>query len=334
MKRIGFILAVMAMAFALSSCGRGEEEGLTDDPADGTVKILAAIFPPYDWVREILGEQASDVQLELLVDSGADLHSYQPSVRDIMDIASCDLFIYAGGESDSWVKETLEQTDRPGREVVSLLEVLGDAAKEEETVEGMEAHGEGESHGAGEHHEEDTEYDEHVWLSLKNAGIFCEAIAEKLAEIDPGHGEIYRENAKVYEGKLSRLDRQYQEASDSVRQKVLVFGDRFPFRYLVDDYGLSYYAAFAGCSAESEVSFQTVAFLAEKVDERNLSSILVIKGGDQKIAETIRQNTRSGNQKILVMDSLQSTTAEEIENGASYLSVMEENLKVLKAALE
>lgn len=260
------------------------------------------------------------------MDSGADLHSYQPSVKDIMDIASCDLFIYVGGESDSWVDETLEQTDRPGREVLSLLEVLGDAAKEEETVEGMETHGENDSHGA--------EYDEHVWLSLKNAGIFCGAIAEKLAEIDPDHGEVYRENAKVYQGKLSSLDRQYQDVVDAAPQKLILFGDRFPFRYLVDDYGLSYYAAFAGCSAESEVSFQTVAFLAEKVDEKNLSSVLVIKGGDQKIAETICQNTRSGNEKILVMDSLQSTTGEEIQQGAAYLPIMEENLNVLKAALE
>ena len=325
-KLVRFISAVMVLILTQSSCGRGAADVREDSPRDGSVKILATIFPEYDWVREILGGQASDVQVDLLVDSGADLHSYQPSVKDIMDIASCDLFIYVGGESDSWVDETLEQTDRPGREVLSLLEVLGDAAKEEETVEGMETHGENDSHGA--------EYDEHVWLSLKNAGIFCGAIAEKLAEIDPDHGEVYRENAKVYQGKLSSLDRQYQDVVDAAPQKLILFGDRFPFRYLVDDYGLSYYAAFAGCSAESEVSFQTVAFLAEKVDEKNLSSVLVIKGGDQKIAETICQNTRSGNEKILVMDSLQSTTGEEIQQGAAYLPIMEENLNVLKAALE
>lgn len=325
-KLVRFISIVMVLILTQSSCGRGAADIREDSPRDGSVKILATIFPEYDWVREILGGQASDVQVDLLVDSGADLHSYQPSVKDIMDIASCDLFIYVGGESDSWVDETLEQTDRPGREVLSLLEVLGDAAKEEETVEGMETHGENDSHGA--------EYDEHVWLSLKNAGIFCGAIAEKLAEIDPDHGEVYRENAKVYQGKLSSLDRQYQDVVDAAPQKLILFGDRFPFRYLVDDYGLSYYAAFAGCSAESEVSFQTVAFLAEKVDEKNLSSVLVIKGGDQKIAETICQNTRSGNEKILVMDSLQSTTGEEIQQGAAYLPIMEENLNVLKAALE
>ena len=325
-KLVRFISTVMVLILTQSSCGRGAADVREDSPRDGSVKILATIFPEYDWVREILGGQASDVQVDLLVDSGADLHSYQPSVKDIMDIASCDLFIYVGGESDSWVDETLEQTDRPGREVLSLLEVLGDAAKEEETVEGMETHGENDSHGA--------EYDEHVWLSLKNAGIFCGAIAEKLAEIDPDHGEVYRENAKVYQGKLSSLDRQYQDVVDAAPQKLILFGDRFPFRYLVDDYGLSYYAAFAGCSAESEVSFQTVAFLAEKVDEKNLSSVLVIKGGDQKIAETICQNTRSGNEKILVIDSLQSTTGEEIQQGAAYLPIMEENLNVLKASLE
>ena len=331
-KRIGFILAVMALILTQSSCGPKAADVHEDSRQEASVKILATIFPEYDWVREILGEQAANVQVDLLVDSGADLHSYQPSVKDIMDIASCDLFIYVGGESDSWVQETLKQTDRPGREVISLLEVLGDAAKEEETVEGMEPHEENENQGTEPSH--GPEYDEHVWLSLKNAGIFCGAIAEKLAEIDPDHGETYRENAKSYQGKLSRLDRQYQDVVDGASQKVILFGDRFPFRYLVDDYGLSYYAAFAGCSAESEVSFQTVAFLAEKADEKGLSSILVIKGGDQKIAETICQNTRSGNQKILVMDSLQSTTGEEIQQGAAYLSVMEDNLNVLKAALE
>ena len=237
-KLVRFISTVMVLILTQSSCGRGAADVREDSPRDGSVKILATIFPEYDWVREILGGQASDVQVDLLVDSGADLHSYQPSVKDIMDIASCDLFIYVGGESDSWVDETLEQTDRPGREVLSLLEVLGDAAKEEETVEGMETHGENDSHGA--------EYDEHVWLSLKNAGIFCGAIAEKLAEIDPDHGEVYRENAKVYQGKLSSLDRQYQDVVDAAPQKLILFGDRFPFRYLVDDYGLSYYAAFAG----------------------------------------------------------------------------------------
>ena len=133
-KLVRFISIVMVLILTQSSCGRGAADIREDSPRDGSVKILATIFPEYDWVREILGGQASDVQVDLLVDSGADLHSYQPSVKDIMDIASCDLFIYVGGESDSWVDETLEQTDRPGREVLSLLEVLGDAAKEEETV--------------------------------------------------------------------------------------------------------------------------------------------------------------------------------------------------------
>lgn len=320
-----FIFAILALNTCLSACSPENGNTVKDTSSDPSVKILAAVFPEYDWVREILGEQAEYVDLELLIDNGADVHSYQPAVKDIMDIASCDLFIYTGGESDRWVEETLEQTERPGREAVSLLDVLGDLAKAEEVVEGMETHGV---------EDEDGAYDEHVWLSLKNAIFFCEVLAEKLADLDPGQGDIYRENAKKYAEKLSRLDRQYQEAVDESKQKLLLFGDRFPFRYLADDYGLSYYAAFAGCSAESEVSFRTVAFLADKVDEWNLSSILMIKGGDRKIADTIRQNTRSGNQKILEMDSLQSTTSEDIKDGAAYLSIMEQNLDVLKTALK
>lgn len=320
-----FIFAILALNTCLSACSPENGNTVKDTSSDPSVKILAAVFPEYDWVREILGEQAEYVDLELLIDNGSDVHSYQPAVKDIMDIASCDLFIYTGGESDRWVEETLEQTERPGREVVSLLDVMGGQAKTEEVVEGMETHGA---------EDEDGAFDEHVWLSLKNASFFCEVLAEKLADLDPGQGDIYRENAKKYAEKLSRLDRQYQKAVDKAKQKVLLFGDRFPFRYLADDYGLSYYAAFAGCSAESEVSFRTVAFLADKVDEWNLSSILMIKGGDRKIADTIRQNTRSGNQKILEMDSMQSTTSEDIENGAAYLAVMEQNLEVLKTALK
>ncbi len=327
MKR--FMILFMALAVIMSGCGMQGENGedkRKEEARGGSVKILATIFPEYDWAQEILGEGESCGEVELLVDNGEDLHSYQPSVEDIMSIASCDLFIYVGGESDSWVQEVLEQTENPGRREINLMEILGSLAREEEMIEGMEAH---------EHEEEgeEPEYDEHVWLSLKNAGIFCEAIAGELTDMDPDHGEIYQENAEIYREKLSRLDEKYGEAVKTAGQKVLLFGDRFPFRYLTEDYGISYYAAFAGCSAESEVSFRTVAFLAGQVDRWDLSSILTIKGGDGKIADTIRQNTRSGNQEILVMDSMQSVTSEDIEKGADYLTIMEQNLEALKKAL-
>ena len=193
----------------------------------------------------------------------------------------------------------------------------------EDLCEHMEGHGHG--------HEEEA--DEHVWLSLKNAKTLVGAISDALQELDPDNKGIYAANAAAYIEKLSALDGAYQSAVDGAARKTVLFGDRFPFRYLVDDYGLSYYAAFAGCSAESEASFETVSFLAKKVDELKLPCVLTIEGKNHKIAETIVENTAEKNQKILTMDSMQSTTSEDVANGTTYLSVMEQNLSVLKEAL-
>lgn len=183
-------------------------------------------------------------------------------------------------------------------------------------------------------HEHEEEKDEHVWLSLKNAQILCQTISDTLQEIDPENKDVYSSNASAYIEKLFELDTQYQAVTNAASQKTLLFGDRFPFRYLVDDYGLSYYAAFAGCSAETEASFETITFLASKVDELHLNNVITLEKSDQKIAQTIIQNTQDKNQKILVMDSMQSTTSEDILNGTTYLSVMESNLDVLQEALK
>ena len=182
-------------------------------------------------------------------------------------------------------------------------------------------------------HDHGEEKDEHVWLSLKNAQTLCVTIADALCAIDPDNKDAYTANASAYIEKLSALDGEYQSAVDSAARKTVLFGDRFPFRYLVDDYGLSYYAAFVGCSAETEASFETISFLAKKVDELKLPCVLTIEGAQHKIAETIVQNTTSKNQKVLTMDSMQSTTSKDVKNGTTYLSVMEKNLSVLKEAL-
>ena len=180
---------------------------------------------------------------------------------------------------------------------------------------------------------EEAEYDEHVWLSLKNAQTLCSAISAVLQQIDPDNKDTYAANASAYIKKLSALDADYQTAVDAAARKTVLFGDRFPFRYLAEDYGLRYYAAFAGCSAESEASFETISFLAGKVDELNLPCVLTIEGVQHKIAETIVRNTAAKNQKVLTMDSMQSTTSKDAANGTTYLSVMERNLSVLKEAL-
>lgn len=333
------LVAIMAL-LCLSACGNNAASNSSEPSTNNTaqtdkLQIVTTIFPEYDWVKQILGENADNAEITMLLDNGVDLHSYQPTAEDIMKISTCDLFIYVGGESDSWVEDALQEATNREMKVINLLDVLGDAVKEEEVVEGMEAehgheHGEDEDHK----HEEEPEYDEHVWLSLKNAQVLCDAIADTLAEIDPDNGSSYKANENAYNEKLAALDAEYQATVDAAAQKTLLFGDRFPFRYMADDYNLSYYAAFVGCSAETEASFETITFLSNKVDELGLNCVLTIEKSDQKIASTIIQNTQSKDQQILAMDSMQSTTSEDVSDGASYLSIMESNLDVLKEALK
>ena len=296
-----------------------------------TLKVVTTIFPIYDWVSQLLGADAVHAELTILLDSGVDLHSYQPTVDDIIKISTCDLFIYVGGESDKWVDDALRESVNPDMVVIDLLDILGDAAKEEEIIEGMEA--EDEHDHEGHDHEEGPEYDEHVWLSLKNARVCCAAIADGLQQIDPENAETYAANLSAYDEDLAALDAKYSGMTADAAFTTVLFGDRFPFRYLVDDYGLDYYAAFQGCSAETEASFETIVFLAAKVDELSLPAILTIEGQDHRIAQTIAENTQSPDLPILTMDSMQSVTAADAEAGTTYLGIMEDNLAVLDQAL-
>ena len=331
MKKI--IIAVLCMlltAGALAGCG---EKNKSEKNAD--LSIVATIFPGYDWVREIMGDEAENADITMLMDNGTDLHSYQPTADDISKISKCDLFIYAGGESDEWVKDALKQAENKDMKVINMMEMLGDSVKTEEVVEGMESEHDHDHDEDGDHHDSDqeVEYDEHTWLSLKNAEMICEAIENDLSSLDPENKDIYKKTSEEYISKLSELDSKYRETVDDAARKTVLFGDRFPFRYLTDDYGLDYYAAFVGCSAETEASFKTVKFLAEKVDELDLPCVMTIEGSDHKIAETIIRNTADKDQKVLTMDSMQSVTASDLKDGKTYLSVMEKNLEALKEAL-
>lgn len=502
-KFISIFLAAALVAGCLAGCGQKKSNEQSDSTDDGKLKVVTTIFPEYDWVKEIAGDEASNMDLTMLLDNGVDLHSYQPTSDDILKISDCDLFVYVGGESDDWVDDALKNATNKDMKVINLLDVLKDSIKTEEAMPGMQAeegHNHGYAHfedsdvqdrtlsdwdgdwqsvypylqdgvldevmekkaesgektaeeykeyyengyktdvsqitidaenntmcfvkngvaskatyeykgyqiydyesgsrgvryffeatsgdadapkyvqfsdhgiapGKAEHfhiyagndgfdalseemenwptyypadmsgkeiaedmlEHEEKEYDEHVWLSLKNAQTLCKAIAEALETADPDHKDTYAANVDAYLEKLSSLDGQYQDAVANASQKTLLFGDRFPFRYMVDDYGLKYYAAFAGCSAESEASFETISFLAKKVDELGLKNIMTIENSDQKIAKTIRDNTKDKNQEILSLDSMQSTTSEDVKNGTTYLSVMESNLDVLKKAMQ
>ena len=293
------------------------------------ISVVTTIFPIYDWVREIAGD-ADNVEITLLLDNGVDLHSYQPTARDIMKVAACDVFAYVGGESDTWVEGALAEAVNPDMAVVNLMEALGDAVKEEEIVEGMEAEEEEEVDGE----EEEAEYDEHVWLSLRNARKLVNALADALAVADPANAGVYAANAGAYAEKLAALDAEYAAVREGADFDTLLFGDRFPFRYLTDDCDLNYYAAFVGCSAESEASFETIVFLAGKVDDLGLKTVLTIEGDNHRIAETIVENTQAKDARVLTMDSMQATTGEDVKNGVTYLGVMEANLDVLRQALK
>lgn len=335
MKKItALLLALFMLVAALAGCGKQNDTNQTDK-----LSIVTTIFPEYDWVREILGEKADNAEITMLLDNGVDLHSYQPTADDIVKISDCDLFIYVGGESDEWVEDALRNAANRNMKVINLLEVLGDSVKTEEIVEGMQEEeyehedAEEHEHEDAEEHEHEEEADEHVWLSLKNAKMLVRVISKALQELDPDSKDIYAANADAYVKKLSALDAEYQAAVDAASNKTILFGDRFPFRYLVDDYGLRYYAAFVGCSAETEAGFETISFLAKRVDEWKLPCVLTIEGAQHKIAETVVRNTTAKNQRVLTMDSMQSTTSKDVKNGTTYLSVMEKNLSVLKEAL-
>ncbi|MGX8707758.1 MAG: metal ABC transporter solute-binding protein, Zn/Mn family [Bacteroidales bacterium] len=360
--------------------------------SDGKFSIVTTIFPEYDWTRNVVGESDA-LDVKMLLGSGVDLHSFQPTAGDILTISNCDMFVYIGGESNKWVTDALKESVNPDMIVVDLLKVLGEDAKEEEIVEGMQAEEEEKEESAAsqaeteeqsdqaekevqekeesaadqaekkeksdqaekevqekeesaasqaekkeksdqaESENQEIEYDEHIWLSLRNAEKCVQAITKAVCELDPTHSDEYEANAASYLTRLDTLDKEYEAAVSKAPVKALLFGDRFPFRYMTEDYGLTYYAAFAGCSAETEASFETIIFLAEKTDELGIGSVMTIENSDQKIAKTIVQNTKEKNQKILVLNSMQAVTSDEIDAGEDYLSIMGSNLEVVKEAL-
>lgn len=319
MKKFFALLSAFLAVFGLFAFA-----GCTPAKAQ-TRSVVCTIFAEYDWVRTVLGEHADRFSLTLLQDAGTDMHSYQPTVADIAAVSESDLFIYVGGESDTWVDGALQNSRNEEQSVLCLFDALGDLVLAEEELEGAE---EEHDHGHGE-----GEKDEHVWLSLTNAQVCVREIAERLSAIDEEYAESYAANAEAYCKQLDKLDGRYRQTVEEAAYDTVLFGDRFPFLYMMKDYGLHYYAAFSGCSAESEASFATIVFLANKLDELGMPAILTIEGSAADIAATVRGNTKSKDQAILTMDSLQSVTEQDIEDGAAYLAAMEENLAVLAQAL-
>ena len=345
LKSIG--IALVLCLSLLSGCAKPVQMADKDENV-----ILCTTFAAYDWVREILGD-TDTFTCRMLVDNGVDLHSYQPSAQDIMKIANCRMLVYVGGESDTWVSDALVESGNENIVAISLLDLVGNRALNEVELEGVEEHhhhdhddedhdheaepadhAEGEADNTdGQNDAEDGHYDEHVWLSLKNAIVCTETLADAITELDSDNAKQYVANAKTYTGKLEALDDDYQTMRDAATQTTILVGDRFPFLYLAEDYDIHYFAAYSGCSADVEASVHTVTYLAEKLQEYKLQAIYVVDNGTDSLANTIAESAEM-KPKILHLSSMQSVTKDDIEKGCTYLSYMEENLQMLKQGLQ
>lgn len=319
-KALAFGLCLILLLGLLTGCNVIKSE--KNKPT-----IVVTIFPIYDWLRNILGDQAENFSIVLLMQNGSDLHSFTPGLADMQRIHSADLFLYVGGESDSWVPDALKGKTNENMITLSLMDHMGSALREEEFVEGMvhEAH--------GDEDEDEPEYDEHIWLSLRNAALACTAITEALSQLDSAHKDLYQKNADAYLASLKALDQRYSEAVAAAPLHTLIFADRFPFRYLVEDYDLDYYAAYSGCSSEIGTSITTVPFLAGKVDEIGVRYILRLENSVSDLPEKVASQAVSGTPGVLSLNSMQFINRTDIDNGATYLGIMEDNLTVLAEAL-
>lgn len=316
-KNIILVLLLLLMC-GLVGCANNNDN-------DEKISIVTTIYPQYDWINEIIGEDNKNINVTMLLDSGADLHNYQPTSIDIITVSKCDMFVYVGGESDSWVDGVLAQAKNKDMIIINLFDVLTDdliAIDHDEHEED------------DDHDHEHEEYDEHIWLSIKNAKKICEYLTGKIKMLDKENADKYQINLEEYLSKLNDLDNEYQNTISNASLRTIVFADRFPFRYLAKDYSLNYYAAFSGCSAEAEVSFETIISLANIINELNIKKVFIIDGSDGEIANTVINSTETKDQTILRINSLQSMTKKEINEGNNYLSVMKQNLIILSEALQ
>lgn len=311
--------AVTILVLIVSAAGCSK----TQPASSKGISVVCATAPLYDWTRKIT-EGTDGTDLSLIIGNGTDLHSFQPSAKDIISIKNADVLVYVGGESDGWIRDALKDPANKNRQVVCLMDVLKDAIVEEEIVEGMQ----GEEEDGHEEHEEGPEYDEHVWMSLRLTRRSCKAIEEALEKVSSSNAAKYKANLDAYDKKLSELDKQYEEMVKGARLDTMVVCDRYPFRYLAEDYKLKYSAAFVGCSAETEASFETVKFLADKVKALDSKAVLIIDNSDGKLAKTVLETAGKSSVKVEVLDSMQSCGAD-----LDYIRTMTENLEKLKTAL-
>ena len=316
LKRLPLLLAALLL---LTGCA---------PPADtDELTVIATNFPAYDFARQISGDTA---QIRMLLSPGAEAHSYEPTPRDMIDIQNCDLFIYAGGENEAWVTDMLSSLEIDRDKVIAMLDVVDPLC--EETVEGMESDHHHHDDACGHDHDHDhTEgYDEHVWTSPKNAALITWEIGNKLQDIDPANASLYTTRCADYQARLSELDASFRTLVNNAPRRTIVFADRFPVRYFTEEYGLEYFAAFPGCSADTEPSASTIAFLIDKVKEQNIPVVFSIELSNGRLAAAIAEATGA---KVLTFTSCHNLTRDEFESGATYISLMQNNLLNLQEAL-
>lgn len=318
-KFLAVIITSLILVATLCACGNKENSvSKAQSGSDGKISVVTTIFPPYDFARQVGGD---NVDLTMLLKPGTESHNYDPTPQDIIKIQNCDLFIYVGGESDEWVKDILESDNSKPKKIIALIDCVD--AVEEEIVEGMEDKDEDDdSHK--------IEYDEHVWTSPKNAIIISKKISSALIELDKDNAKTYEKNTTEYSQKLSLLDSKFQNIVDNAKRKTIIFGDRFPMRYFADEYGLKYYAAFPGCSSETEPSAATVSFLIDKVKAEKIPVVFSIEFSNGKVADTICEDTRA---KKLTFHSCHNVTQEQFDSGVTYIDLMNQNAENIKEAL-
>ena len=332
-KGIGILAACgLICGSLLTGCGTGRAEDASEKAQDdGRISVVTTIFPQYDFVRQIAGDS---VDLKMLLKPGEETHSYEPTPQDIIAIQNSDIFIYVGGENDAWVEDILDSMPDAGMRTLKLIDCVDTV--EEEHVEGMQEQP-GHSHEEEEYHGDETEeahsvheIDEHVWTSPVNASAIVDEIKELLAQTDPDNRQRYEENAEAYEAELAALDAAFREVVDNAGRRLVIFGDRFPFRYFADEYGLDYYAAFPGCASDTEPSAAVMAFLINKVAEEKVPAVLKMELSNENIANAIAEATGT---EVRTFYSCHNLTAEEFESGETYLSMMQKNVETLKEVL-
>ena len=325
-KRFICLLLMLCAVLSICSCGATNKE------SDGKIKILCTLFPQYDWLRNITSG-VENVEVSLIIANGTDPHSYQPTAADIMSISNCDMLVYVGGDSDTWVKKAVERSKNSSLTEIALSEIDGielhDISATSHTHEGH-SHGEhshdGHSHGA---------LDEHLYLSLENACVAVRELCGILCGIDPDNKELYIENAADYIIQLFALSENFRVDIEELPEdeRFMLFADRFPFVYLLSDYGIHYAAAFEGCTTDVDADFDTVIRLIHEADEHNVKYIAVTESSDKALAQTVISSTKTRDQSIVALNSMQSVTRTQINNGATYLSIMEENINTVRTAL-